>query len=272
MPEAERRGVGAAAIVAALLALLVANRMSGPDVRGRALALPPLPPPASSACLVHSGAFDAVEVPCAQPHTAEVIRSWPAGGVPVVNGGAWRVACPTGMTIPSAEPDAVNWTATAPPVANSILRGGGPVLGWAACARYPSPTFRPDLALHYRGKLTPDEHGQATATVGNCFRAGGQQIDCAFPHPVERLGEFLPSAGLLPVDTCLDFARRTVGSGARFSAAGLLAVQGSDPTRHPGDDRSGSPIAMLTCEVHAPADRALVGTVVGLGDAPLPFG
>lgn len=96
MSQAERRAVGAAVIVAALLALLVANRMSGPDVRGRALALPPLPPPASSACLVHSGAFDAVEVPCAQPHTAEVIRSWPAGGVPVVNGGAWRVACPTG--------------------------------------------------------------------------------------------------------------------------------------------------------------------------------
>lgn len=272
MSQAERRAVGAAVIVAALLPLLVLNRVNGPDVPGRALAIPPIPPPAAGACLLHSGAFDAVEIPCAQPHTAEVIRSWPAAGVPVVNGGAWRVACPTGMTIPSAEPDAVNWTATAPPVATSILRGGGPVLGWAACARYPSPPFRPDLALHYRGTLAPDEQGRATVTVGNCFRADGQQIDCTLPHPVERLGEFRPRAGGLPVDTCLDFARRTVDSSAAFGVAGLLAVQGRDPTRRPGDDRSGLPVPTLTCEVHAPTDRALVGTVVGLGDAPLPFG
>jgi hypothetical protein len=269
------RLIGAALILAAVLALLVLNRVTGPGVRGRAFALPALPPPAAGSCLLHSGAFDAADVPCDRQHTAEVIRSWPAARVPAVNGEAWRAACPTGMTTPSTDLGATNWTATAPPVATSILRGGGPVLGWAACARYPSPAFRPDLALRYRGTLVPDERGMVTARVGTCLLAGGQQIDCTLPHPVERLGEFRAVAGRRPVDSCAQFARRTVGSNGVFGSAGLVAVQGRDTSRRPAgdtDERSGDSDPVSTCDVHVAAGRALVGSVVGLGGAPLPFG
>ncbi len=73
---ADRRWVGAAVLVCALLVVAAASRFGAPGVRGQPVAAWPQPPAVGS-CL-NAGRTGGDVVPCSQPHEAEVTRSFAA--------------------------------------------------------------------------------------------------------------------------------------------------------------------------------------------------
>lgn len=80
--SADRRWVGAAVLVCALLVVAAASRFGAPGVRGQAVAAWPQPPAVGS-CL-NTGRNGGDVVPCSQPHEAEVTRSFAASD-PLLN-------------------------------------------------------------------------------------------------------------------------------------------------------------------------------------------
>jgi hypothetical protein len=275
MTGAARKALGLTLIVAVLLALLGINRLSGRDVVGQPVAEPQWPPPPAGSCLLHSDDFHASLVPCTEPHTAEVLRSWPARDLPRTSGAGWRQSCPTGMTMPVEQSvDATDWSRTETIVATTVLRGGGPVIGWAACSVTASLPFRPDRSLRYTGSLIAVPGGRPAATVGTCLTATGDPIDCTSPHRTERIGEFLPIATPRPDRSCAAFARAVIGSDTAFSTAVALVARETvgSVSRWVIDTDAGELINQIDCDVRAPAGHQLVGSVVGLADRPIPFG
>lgn len=257
-----------AAVVAALAVGSVRQR-----TKGMAIGEPVVAAPAVGECLSNVTTKDAVTVPCAGVHTAEVTASravWaPDPAAP----------CRTlfATAIMASGPD---W---APPpevvVASGELRGGGPRVGWVACVRRPVAGLHDPGPLRYRGLLS--DAGGATAVVGTCFDDLAERIGCSLPHRSERVGVFRgDTPDRHPATSCAQFAGTVVGSPDAFSGSPALAARAGDvPFAEQQNGmlpRSGAdvpdPSTELSCEVRAPAGHLLTGSVVGLGLAPLPLG
>ncbi|WP_029135204.1 hypothetical protein [Nakamurella lactea] len=270
---------GIAVVVAAALALIVVNRVSGRNVHGEPVALPWTPPPAVGACLVvpdlGATSTEPSEVPCSEPHTAEVVESWRAGAESPSGAAAGADRCSSqGPTMTGTSgPD---WTAPQPWLLSRPVSGGAP-LGWQACVVGPV-TSGPQLrALQYAGSVNPLPGGESSAAVGACYRDELQQVDCTTPHFVQRIGTFQPEyLARTPVTGCLDFAVDQVGAAAFGGAHPLQAKVSQDPSMGSmvlQDDGSRQLVPMQTCEVSsAEPGRELVGSVIGLGDRPIPYG
>lgn len=290
------RRIGIVLIAVAALALMVVSRVNGRDVPGEAVALPWTPPPAVGACLKFSdagaddtgmatldpkgtdrtpadpaasafAANDPQAVPCSRPHQVEVTQSWrkdaqPDGRTECDNMGATRTTR-----------DSADWQAPQLWLMGSYVHGGDP-LGWVACVQGPVTMGRQMTSLLYTGRLLHDS-GRAGPTVGACFRDGDQQVDCAVPHFLERVGEFRPQyLSRKPATSCEAFARSVVGAKAFQGPNPLRTFTSQDPsigvTMLDGDAQRMIP--MTTCNVmSAEPGRELSDSVVGLGDKPIPY-
>lgn len=278
---ADRRW-GVLVMVLAAAVLLTVTGLGGRDVSGRAVGLPPVPVPESATCLRHSTDFDAVPVPCTEIHTAEVVRAWTARELPMVNGGQFRLLCPTGVESPAPNAPSADWIAVSPPITTTLLRGGGPVIGFVACVRMPVFQKLHNRPLRFVGRLASGPDATRTARIGFCLDADAQQVDCTAPHQTERLGQFVPTKDISrPTVDCGVFAPLRIGSQTPLSGAAALTVSTVLSEYSPlqtqilmGNGTEYLParsVKVMGCDVHAPAGRSLTDSVVGLGIAPVPL-
>ncbi|MDQ6657444.1 MAG: hypothetical protein M3Z00_04320 [Actinomycetota bacterium] len=278
----ERRRGGLVLIVLTLLVLVVVNRILARDVDGKAVAVPPIPPPAVGSCVARTddpvATVDPI-VDCSVAHAGEVVQSWPARE-PVDAG------CSGGVVF-GWQLGAGSWSRPMTSISTTMVTFGG-IVGWSACVEVPVERNSPSVALLHTGSLvTPQRDG--TAAVGLCFEATAKeldtaavydaQVDCASAHTAQRVGEFFPQPQQqIPAEQCASYARRVVNSTHAFSgAAALLPRTGIDSSigtvtvRDPGDGSEHAINPGLACDVLAAPGRQLVGSVVGLGDKPLPY-
>ncbi|MGI8416376.1 MAG: hypothetical protein ACR2P2_09285 [Nakamurella sp.] len=281
MSNLDRRRAGLVLIVVTLLAMVVVNRILARDVDGTAVAPPPIPPPAVGSCVARVDhpvlAVDPV-VDCSVPHAGEVVQSWPARK-------PLTAACSGGVAF--GWQLGVSWAQPMMSISTTEVSFGGRV-GWAACVQIPVERNDPSVALQHTGSLTAPTPGDGAA-IGLCFDAAGKQldsaavydsqVDCTSPHTVQRLGQFLPlQQAQLPIEQCAAFAQRTVNSTQAFSGVGALMSRTSiDSTigrvtvRDSGDGTEHTTDGGVACDVIAAAGRQMVGSVVGLGNKPLPY-
>lgn len=271
------RLIGISLLVVAAVALLVVNRFSGRDVPGQATGLPPIPPPAAGACLIRADVGAPVEVPCTDPHTAEVIQSWNISRRIGAESG-----CPPGGVTSGVFAFGDSWEPATPSMAISTIWFGGPI-GWAACVRMPVMEKNQNTPLRYFGRLTEiGSDSERAAIVGRCFAgritdepgsdAYPNQVDCTDPHATQRLGIFLPTRRYdEPGQSCRQFAEQTIGPAAGGSD-GLQIAEHTDRSKGSFDvSAEQQTIFAITCDVQTAPGRQLVGSVVGLGDGPIPF-
>lgn len=262
-------------ILAAMVAALAVGS-ARQRTAGTAVALPVVAVPTSGTCLRHTGTSDAVEVPCEQAHTAEVLtarHAWSADD----DAGYCRTVYAT-----SYISSAVDW-APPPNVAEVTgrIRSGGGELGWIACARRPVAGLHDPGPLSYLGLLS--DPGGPTATVGTCFGDDDQRIGCSLPHRSERLGVFRAADRTQqPITNCATFAAGIIGSADAFTGPTALTATAADlpsaeeqagmlPWFETEREAAVAPVPQ-TCDARAPNGRTLTGSVIGLGADPVPFG
>ncbi|WP_420120490.1 hypothetical protein [Nakamurella sp.] len=142
---------------------------------------------------------------------------------------------------------------------------------WAACIA------RPGAAGSGPGRLADAFAGGALpGGYGTCWQsaelsAAVQVVDCREPHVAEliALGRAIGTGPVEPDlvrQSCLDQAALVLRR-ADPTAGGALSIR-VDPERPPGGGAALSP----ACFVTAADGRVLVGSLVGIGDGPLPFG
>lgn len=243
--------------------------------------------PAIGSC-IDSGDTAPIVVPCSELHTGEVLESWASGAQPAASdpdqpGGA----CIIGFR--QITPRGSGW---APPPYEirlvDVVAGGS--AGWGACVQEPDPAWgAPDTRVRYTGRLLGKEPVTAfPPQLRACFLAPPQgepatpkQIACGDPHDWEVLAVTGPVG---PVALkCGAFARSIVGSDAVFAGEtaltvgtmpggyGSTAVVTSDPALDEMAVVYVNP-GVANCAIRAPTGTQLVGSVVGLGNKPLPFG
>lgn len=273
---------GVLVLVLAAVALLTVTGLGGRDVAGRAIGLPLVSVPESATCLRHTTDFDAVEVPCTEIHTAEVVRAWTARELPAASGGQFRLLCPTGVEFSAPTKPSADWIAVSPPITTTLLRGGGPVIGFVACVRMPVFQQLLNRPLRFVGRLASGPDATRTARIGFCLDAADVQVDCTTPHHTERLGQFWPTDSITrPATDCGVFAPLRIGSRTAFSGAAALGLRSTPvdggTTRveiQMGNGTESLPtrsVQLVGCDVQAPAGRSLTDSVVGLGVAPVPL-
>lgn len=269
------RRIGVALIVAAAIALLAITGTSGRGIAGHAVALPWSTPPAVGACLtmpdVTAANQDPVQVPCNRLHTAEVVRSWRKGQQP-----AQDVDPCSGMSVTWMSNPSLDWIQPPPSVLSRYVNGGDP-LGWVACIQGPVTAGSEILPLQYTGTLAAGPDGRPAARIGTCYRDPAQQVDCHRPHFFELIGVFIAqNPDSRPLSSCGAYARAQVGPAAFVDNSGLKAIVGQDQSPQMMSTIGGTSAAWLsssTCLVmSAVPGRELVGSVIGLGDRPIPYG
>lgn len=262
----KERGIGIAVVLAAAVVLIAVNRLSGPDLRGEAVAVPLPPIPAVGSCLDTRGG-EPTPVGCDRRHTAEVYQSWRKGHSPA----DISDRCAAGGAIRPARPGD-DWSLPPDPTFSTKLSSPGPV-GWEVCAFVAAADGDPSQPLSFVGSLTPGSTGRKPAAIGACYADRTTRIDCGAAHRVERIGQFLASSlDPRPAESCQDFARRIVGAPAFTGPDPLHVITGLDRSGPVTivDATTGEPVLLQTCSVVAP--RPLVDTVLGLDNRPLPFG
>lgn len=283
------RRLGIVLIVVAALALVLVNRVSGRDVQGEAAAPPPIPPPAVGACIDSTGTVP-VEVPCTQSHTGEVIESWAAGDQPETSnpdqpGGACMIGY---RQFASSKP---GWAPPPVQVRRIDVSVGGPI-GWAGCLQAPAPAGNATSEqIRYAGRLLDqDSVADYPPQLRSCF-VGADAGSLGSPYPVScdspHMWELLAVAvsGEPPAASCAEFARSIVGSDTPFNGdhalttAAMPQVFSSTMTFSVDDPTNTSSVTVAhfgtdprNCAVRAPEGKQLVGSVVGLGNNPVPFG
>lgn len=273
----DRRLIGSWLIVLTAVALLLVSRISGRDIDGAATTVPPLPVPAAGSCLVQEPPATAGQpvaadpVPCAAAHTAEVQASWAANDP----------AAPEQDQCPVAEfqyADTANeiWSAPTLVYSSVLLRVGGPI-GWVACVTMPASDLKAASGqsahpLRWTGPVAGfADVSKRPIQLRACYLAAVAdrlqvaRADCRTAHASERLGNRYVSDPRGIQQSCAQLAHRLVGSDRPFADGALVAVAEPNNTVNPsGHD--------YYCSIVSGTSRPLVDSVMGLGDAPVPFG
>ncbi len=306
-----RRMIGGFTLLLALIAALAAPRLLAPGVVGEGSAAPLPPPPAIGSCLA-IGADGPGVVPCDQPHWAEVYQTWPpdlftdrwassgdgavpravdtdhSGGTPPAGGslcmsliGDYLGAAPTSK-------DALWARASMLVVAQYITAPADQGVGghrWSACV-VTAPDGEAYVGTMHNGGVPGNP---APAKFQSCVVSGSGTgvgiVSCDHAHRIEILGWLQVSDQMVADGTlvlpppaqiqqsCVDLARSvtgaddpTYGGQLRISARPLTWVATDPPL--PGS----SAVAVPDCFGELVGEGELVGTVMGLGDAPLPVG
>ncbi|MDQ6657443.1 MAG: hypothetical protein M3Z00_04315 [Actinomycetota bacterium] len=275
MGGVDRRVLGVAVIVGAVLGLLVVNHANGRDVQGVASAPPLLPLPPAGSCLLQAGADFSV-VPCTDRHTSEVAVSRAAMATDA------PLACDGPPTeIPTHTIGEVSWSYWTFPLDSQRVTFGGPT-GWQACVTgLVPPSVRSDSEpAGFRGTIAElADPANRPVDLRVCFNSATDDLESMPPGASCRLrhgGEVLGVAWVKdPTDaglaaSCRGLAAALIGSERPVAGGDLLIRTGSKPLV-PGTE-SGGNTAFVSCGVQAPGDSQLVGSVIGLGTGPIPFG
>ncbi len=285
---------GLIVLLLAALASVAVPRILQPGLAGVPAAAPLPPPPAVGTCMAVAERTRTI-VPCSHPHHLEITATWPADDPTSPVRGDRDTCAKAGdeYTGVNADPNAALWSpATIRPDTARIRAPRGERAGqrgWVAC------TIQPWTYEHYVGSIRATGPGRSRpAAYGSCA-IWGAPATCTKAHDAELLGVttgFIPDApgtdvlrkpavpdSLIAELTgyCGDLARQLTGA-ADPTYAGQLEIsllpdawrgtndvfEGSTSTDYPGIYYFGS------CLLHAP-EGLLVGSVVGLGDAPVPF-
>lgn len=274
MGGVDRRVLGVAVIVVAVLGLLVVNHVNGRDVQGVATAPPLVPPPPAGSCLLQAGADFSV-VPCTDRHTSEVVTSRHA----IADDGP--LGCDLSPTeMPTRTIGGVNWGYWTFPLDSQRVAFGGRT-GWQACVTgLTPPSVRSDSdPAGYRGTIAElADPANRPVDLRVCFDSAVDVeptppgVSCTLGHGGEVLGVAWvknPTDAAMAA-SCRALAAALIGSDRPVASGELLARTGSQPLV-PGTE-SGGNTAFVSCGVQAPGDSQLVGSVIGLGNRPIPFG
>lgn len=281
----DRRLAGAALLLLAAVALLIAPGVSGPGIDGQPQVAPAPEPPAIGACLLDPD-VGAIVVPCAEPHRAEVTSRWPADDLPdpvfrtdVACGRAGAgyaslaaVALP-GSWLPAAGPD--HRFVAAPPE-----QRWGSSAGWSICVVEPGPGFT------YTGSIRGiKDLGNRPDLVGRCFDGRpSDAADCVTPHTGETLaatiGSFYRSG--LDADTipdpvmdalyadCATVAAILTGAPDPTYGGQLQLITSAEITHDPWE-RFLPIYYSATCTLEAPGSQHLTHSLLSWADNPLPL-
>jgi len=230
--------------------------------------------------------------PCDGLVAGEVVQVVDSGGDPPARRAAAAVsnegcrsatAAYTGLldvirqfTSPTGAVEAVRWD----PTVNvrhvwvqpeAVQRAAGRT--WLACVVTPARPVRylGRVAGAFAGRSLPDQFG--VCWLQTDVSAAVTFVDCSEPHRSElvSIGSVSGHSDVAPADvttSCERLASRVVGRDDP-TAGGVLTV-GVDPEELPARLRSDRTVD-VTCFLTAGNDRRLVGTLVGLGDRPIPF-
>lgn len=311
-PVGSRRqaAAGLAALLLAGAALVAGGPLLTPGIAGRAAAAPLPAPPAVGACVLFGdqdgdadgepaggqdggsdqrSSRDAVDlrtVSCDSDHDAEVTATWTADDPDRAD--VDRQTCRGVANSYAGLTDVLTvaeWAAAVRAESRVILAPDGQRTvdrGWVIC------TLGPASGEQFRGTLAgrPFAAGP-TPGFSRCAvdAAGGSAVSCSLPHRSELLGgahgSYVPEAGEdadrpLPSELWPDLALGCTALAARL-------FRTDDPTYdgvvrievRPGLIGRNGAIGWYwsaDCTMTVVGDRTLVGSMVGVGDHPLPYG
>lgn len=283
-PARPRRRVPAAVGIALLLVVTLAlATVAGARARavaGSAMAGPRAQLPAETDCLRWDVDATRQTVPvagtvrivdCDTLHQGQVLQAWRIGAQPSsssLESGCTRRDQGWNVSVLSAD-----WDGGSLAYSTTIITSGVEGIDFLACVVIARTSDPPRGLLTQSGVFAMNPTAEAAIQLGTahqCLAASGLGTGCQQPHTVERVGIFSPGGleGLHgPRSSCADHAATVVGSKAAFEGPDALTTR----VVHTG---RGALIDLPRdfCDVVAPAGRRLVGTVMGLGDAPLPLG
>jgi hypothetical protein len=286
-----RRLVGVAVVLAVLLVGAVASRLTWPGSAGRATATTQVRPAVADCVRTLPGWL--FVVPCAQPHVAEVVVVVPVQSSSTDE--AFTRVCQSEIEAYTGQPaDGVlgpDWVA---PFVSVTPGSFSPAAGTSTDASAPDPwracLVQPAISagLSYTGTLRGvGGSGAVPAAASVCFRTTGNPTWSAVPCTTPHLGEVVArraftvaiDQSFLDVETdptLLAGCAAEIGARTGLAdptAGGALSVGLSDISANsnfPGD--ATSIVATVDCTVSVAHGGRLTGSLLGIGDGPLPLG
>lgn len=291
-----RRGLGLAILLLAAFALLVVPRaLREETVTGDAIRGPFPEPPPIGACIdgaQHTGHTEVV--PCTEPHTLEITARWLADDPDnsVVND---REVCRLAGSVyigldrlPSLGDWGVNIAAVETPSVYAARDERIGKSGWTACAV--AVANRVPLSRSLRNAFTtptffPGELSQCLARSGS---DGYSSVACSVSHSWEVLATAVVPAEYTDVvvtensasyqtawiataaPTCADLAANLIGT-PDPTFGGELSLGQEEWFAGSNQDDLANSTATVACVIRVADDRELVGSLIGLGDGPLPW-
>ncbi|MEJ7649066.1 MAG: hypothetical protein WKF57_08545 [Nakamurella sp.] len=208
---------------------------------------------------------------CDDLHQGQVLQAWRIGAQP--SSSSIEAGCSRRDQSWSVSMMSTDWDGGSLAYSTTVLTSGVEGVDFLACVVIARGSDPPRALLSESSAFALNPTADATTQLRSarqCLDAGGLGVGCHQLHPAERIGTFAPggSAGLRgPRRSCFDYAVAVVGSAGAFSGPDALTIR---------EVRTGQgaliDLPRAFCDIVAPVGRALVGTVVGLGDAPLPLG
>lgn len=296
--QVDRRIAGVLLLLLALAVAIALPVLSGKPIPGTAIAAPIAEPPAVGSCV---GEFDypepgtgtsaartlpvAAVVPCAGDVAGEVIFVTTRAAAPQISTlNEFDQANPTcrsqvekylGATA-TAVIDGVEWNlnldvdvVTVGP--NARDRAAGRT--WSACVLTAADQTYPATSLRssWQSGTLPDAFGLCWAE--NLVQRG-VPTNCTSPHRTQQIGDgFVAQAADSGTGIVSSATPEQVAASCRQLAGTVLKT--ADPTRGGAltvkvvDDTTGAPY--VQCAVAVTGDRKLTGSLIGIGNRPLPF-
>lgn len=284
----DRRLTGLVALLAAALLVIGVAAANRPSVGGSGAALPPGPPPPVGACVTEPFPGTDVGGPgigpsrsalavggCDGPHHGEVIVVLDLTGAVTMGGTDECASSPDAFTFVGVDFRAVDTWVAAPDVHLVSITPDSRQLAagqrWVACAigtRAGSPPYTGSLRDVYGT-------GDPPPALGSCTRddqpltAG--RVACSAPHAAELFARYRPrdstpdDATLLR--SCATLIADVTGVADLGAVAGLRVTISREAPLAPDTGRGG----LIGCAVVADDGRALTGSLLSLGSAPLPW-
>jgi len=299
----DRRLAGLLVLVLAITAVVVAPAIDGRRVAGAGVAAAFPAPPEVGACVlppvpvgpkvggllpeipvtaVHFGSCEGViagEVVSllASDQVTGMDLSFPGPCADGISAFAGLQVSARSATVPGAPPDSpAVWTPTLGSTGLLIVpsqseRNTGRL--WAACLVVPTmhSTYHGTLRHAFTAGRLPDQFGLCWAESDLDHMP--DLLPCAEPHPAELLATgWIENRSVVTLErveaSCLDIAGRIMRTGDPGRGGAITIV--TDPVRRDGASRPDAPLT-VGCFATSSAGAPLTGTVIGLGDSPVPL-
>ena len=304
----DRRLAGIVVLVVAITAVAVLPAIDGRRVAGAAVAMAFPPPPKVGDCVLPPFPSEAQsadwppEIPvtairfgsCEGAIVGEVVGLRDTDSSEAGNADRFRPRAPCfretaafaglersgrSTTVPGAPSDGpVAWLPTVGFIGYLVVpstqeRNAG--RSWAACLAVPTPdqpAYQGSLRDAFTIGMFPDQFGLCWAEAD--LDVIPELVGCAEPHPAELLATgWIRNRSVVSraeIDaSCLDIAGRIMRADDPTRGGALIIV--TDPVRRDGASSPDSPMS-VGCFVTTAGTAPLAGTVIGLGDRPVPLG